>query len=63
MCDRCAELNRKIVGCERIIASINDRLAIDPLKGLVEQMKVKKLRFTRSRKHNAKPWQELASKR
>ena len=43
MCDRCAELNRKIVGCERIIASINDRLTIDRLIGLVKQMKARKV--------------------
>jgi hypothetical protein len=43
MCDKCIELNVKIVRCERIIAGIGDRVTIDRLKALVEQMKAQKL--------------------
>lgn len=37
MCDKCAELR------ERIAGFINDRLTIDRIKGLVEQMKAQKV--------------------
>jgi hypothetical protein len=43
MCDKCAELDGQIVRCERIAGFINDRLTIDRIKGLVEQMKAQKV--------------------
>lgn len=43
MRDKCAELDGKIVRCERMAVFINDRLTIDRIKGLVEQMKAEKV--------------------
>jgi len=42
MCDKCVELDGKIEHYERISAAISDRLTIDRIKELVQQMKAQK---------------------
>jgi hypothetical protein len=39
MCDQCVELDKKIEHYEKIAGSISDRLTLDRIKQLVEQMK------------------------
>ena len=42
MCDKCAELEKKIEHYERIRSSINDQLTVDRIKELVERMRTQK---------------------
>jgi hypothetical protein len=38
MCDKCAELEKKIERYERIRSAINDQLTVDRIKALVAEM-------------------------
>jgi hypothetical protein len=42
MCDKCAELVKKIEQYERIAASITDQLTIDRIKMLIEELRARK---------------------
>ena len=42
MCDKCAELVKKIEQYERIAASITDQLTIDRIKMLIEELQARK---------------------
>ena len=44
MCDKCAELVKKIEQYERIAASITDQLTIDRIKMLIEELRARKAR-------------------
>ena len=45
MCEKCAELDRKIEHYERISALIGDQLTVGRIKELVVKMKVQKAEF------------------
>ena len=42
MCEKCEELDKRIIHYERIRASIGDPLTVDRIKELVEQVKAEK---------------------
>ena len=42
MCERCAQLDKKIAQYERIAASILDRTTVDGITELIAQMKAEK---------------------
>ena len=42
MCEKCAEIDKRIERYERIAASINDQFTIDGIRALVEQLRVQK---------------------
>jgi hypothetical protein len=42
MCDKCAELDKKIEHYRKLSASISDRLTLDGIKALIEEKQAQK---------------------
>jgi hypothetical protein len=43
MCEKCAELDKRIERCRRGIISINDQLTIDRLKDMIAELEAQKV--------------------
>ena len=42
MCEKCAELDEKIERCERVVVSVGDRVTVERIMAMIEDLQAQK---------------------